>query len=108
LGVFLVSRHLSCATVSGGGTVFYVTDGQHRYLENAEEREEGGTPAIVAAIRCGLVFRVQQMVGPRHVERIEQDMLAQALASLTSHRNIEVLGNPYQPRVPVCLFFFFL
>ena len=39
--------------------MFYVTKDSHRYLENIEEREEGGTPNIVGAIRCGLVFRIQ-------------------------------------------------
>ena len=87
--------------VPGGGTVFYVTEEHHRYLENQEEREEGGTPAIVAAIRGGLVFRVQQLVGAAAVDRLEQDMLATALASLTSHPRIELLGSPTQPRVPV-------
>ena len=30
-----------------------------RYLANLEEREEGGTPDIVGAVRCGLVFQVR-------------------------------------------------
>jgi selenocysteine lyase/cysteine desulfurase len=34
----------------------------HRYLENIEEREEGGTPAIVGAIRAGLVFQLKAAV----------------------------------------------
>ena len=29
----------------GGGTVFFVTKEDHRYLSNREEREEGGTQA---------------------------------------------------------------
>lgn len=36
----------------GGGTVFFVGDTWHRYLENLEEREEGGTPDIVGAVRA--------------------------------------------------------
>lgn len=59
---------LNCAVPAtpGGGTVFFVTPGagrvrypntdllteRHRYLQNFEEREEGGTPDIVGAIRC--------------------------------------------------------
>ena len=35
--------------------MFFVTEGEHRYLRNDEEREEGGTPQIVGSIRCGLV-----------------------------------------------------
>lgn len=33
--------------VPGGGTVFYVSEGGHRYLENIEEREEGACVPVV-------------------------------------------------------------
>jgi hypothetical protein len=42
----------------GGGTVFFVTEEHHRYLDNLEEREEGGTPDIVGAIRCAVGQRL--------------------------------------------------
>ena len=42
--------------------VFYVTDEHTRYLENLEEREEGGTPNIIGSIRCGLVFHLWSAV----------------------------------------------
>lgn len=47
----------------GGGTVFYVTKNDHRYLKNDEMREEGGTPAIVESIRAGLVFQLKNAIG---------------------------------------------
>ncbi len=34
----------------------------HRYLQEAELREEGGTPAIVESIRAGLVFQLKEAV----------------------------------------------
>jgi selenocysteine lyase/cysteine desulfurase len=46
----------------GGGTVFFVTDEAHRYLENFEEREEGGTQDILASVRAGLVFQLKEQV----------------------------------------------
>ena len=33
------------------------------YLSNIEEREEGGTPAIVESIRAGLAFQLKQVGG---------------------------------------------
>jgi len=47
----------------GGGTVAYVNPSEHRYLDDPAQREEGGTPAIVEAIRAGLVFQLKQAVG---------------------------------------------
>jgi hypothetical protein len=44
----------SCDVSPGGGTVHFVNeDGVPRYSGNDEEREEAGTPAIVACIRSG-------------------------------------------------------
>ena len=60
-GVLVVKKRLLANRVPthpGGGTVFYVTEDTHRYLSNREEREEGGTPDIVGAIRTGLAFKV--------------------------------------------------
>lgn len=61
-GVLVVKRKLlqnSVPSVPGGGTVLFVSPTEHRYLEVAEEREEGGTRNILGAIRCGLVFRLK-------------------------------------------------
>lgn len=38
----------------GGGSVFFVTEKDHKYLQEIELREESGTPAIVESIRAGL------------------------------------------------------
>ena len=37
----------------GGGAVFFVKEQDHRFLKEAELREEAGTPAIVESIRAG-------------------------------------------------------
>ena len=39
-----------------------VTEHYHRYLREAEMREEGGTPAIVESIRAGLVFQLKEVL----------------------------------------------
>jgi selenocysteine lyase/cysteine desulfurase len=36
-----------------------VTKQKTLYLNNNEEREEGGTPAIIESIRLGLVFKLK-------------------------------------------------
>ena len=38
-----------------------VTRDTHLYLKDIEEREEGGTPAIVESIRAGMVFQLKQV-----------------------------------------------
>ena len=38
-----------------------MTENSHRYLKEIEMKEEAGTPAIVGAIRAGLVFQLKQV-----------------------------------------------
>ena len=40
----------------GGGIVFFVDEMNHEFVQNVEELEEAGTPAILQDIKAGLVF----------------------------------------------------
>ena len=40
---------------------FQVTHDTHKYIDDIEEREEGGTPAIDESIRAGLVFQLKEV-----------------------------------------------
>lgn len=103
-GVLVVKRRLlnnRVPAVPGGGTVSFVTPTHHRYLDDPERREEGGTPAIVEAIRAGLVFRLQQAVGADEIGRRESDFLQRALARWANHDNIQVLGPTDCPRLSI-------
>lgn len=66
-GVLVVKKRLLSNAVPGGqpggGTVFYVTAGSHRYLSNREEREEGGTPDVVGTVRAALALRLKRLCG---------------------------------------------
>lgn len=95
-GVLIMKRKLMTNTVPampGGGTVVYVTPQDHTFIEDPQRREEGGTPAIVEAIRAGLVFKLQQEIGLDTIEANEEGFRQRALARWTNHPNIEVLGG---------------
>jgi selenocysteine lyase/cysteine desulfurase/tRNA(Ile)-lysidine synthase TilS/MesJ len=59
-GVLIVKKHLvqqsNVPSMTGGGTVFYVTSQHHRFLSNRVERNEGGTPNVAGIWRTGLTF----------------------------------------------------
>ena len=64
-GVLVAKRKLFVNPIpsqAGGGTVNWVTKQQHQYLSKLEEREEGGTPAIVESIRAGLTFQIKRVI----------------------------------------------
>jgi selenocysteine lyase/cysteine desulfurase len=85
----------------GGGTVLYVTEHRHMYTDKLEEREEGGTPDIVGAMRCGLAFRLKEEVGPPTIMALEHEHRTRLQAALLSHPNIQLLGNPDCPRLAI-------
>ena len=79
----------------GGGTVLFVTDDDHRYLQDPETREEGGTPAIVGSIRAGLVMQLKQSVGIDYIIRREYALMKLAKKKLASVPNFHLLGNGF-------------
>lgn len=66
-GVLVVKRALlrgGAPNLPGGGTVMFVRpDGTPLYHANDAEREEGGTPDVIAAVRAGLCFQLLRAVG---------------------------------------------
>ena len=72
-GVLVIKKRLISQTnpplVSGGGTVFYVTNQDHRFLSNRIERYEGGTPDGVGIQRVGLALLAGRRVASEY-ERI--------------------------------------
>jgi selenocysteine lyase/cysteine desulfurase len=106
-GVLAVRRELvrnSVPTVPGGGTVAYVNPTEHRYLDDPVHREEGGTPAIVESIRCGLVFQLKQAVGVDEIRRREERFISRAITAWSGNSNVEILGNAAATRLSIVSF----
>ncbi|OWZ00908.1 hypothetical protein PHMEG_00027801 [Phytophthora megakarya] len=95
-GVLVVKKRLltnAVPTVPGGGTVFFVTENDHRYLSNRAEREEGGTPDILGSIRLGLAFELKQRVGTKNIMTLERRNVQRVRESLQQNENIVLLGR---------------
>ena len=106
-GVLVVRRellHNRVPDVPGGGTVEYVNPTEHHYLSDPVAREEGGTPAIIEAIRAGLVFGLKQAVGVDTIRANEDRFLRRAIEAWTAEPAIEVLGNLAAERLSIVSF----
>jgi selenocysteine lyase/cysteine desulfurase len=106
-GVLAVRRSLltnRVPDVPAGGTVAYVNPLEHRYLDDPVQREEGGTPAIVEAIRAGLVFQLKDAVGIDVIRAHEEDYLHRAVAAWQEEPTIEILGNLAAERLSIVSF----
>jgi selenocysteine lyase/cysteine desulfurase/tRNA(Ile)-lysidine synthase TilS/MesJ len=106
-GVLIVKKHLFLnerrPQQPGGGTVFFVTDKDHRYLKKKYEREEGGTPSIVGSIRTGLVFQLKNAVGDETITNLEQELCTRALKTF-NHPKIVLLGPHHAHKLPIFSF----
>ncbi|KAF9101671.1 hypothetical protein BGX27_011385 [Mortierella sp. AM989] len=88
----------------GGGTVDMVIQGRHKYTNNILAREEAGTPNILATIRTGLVFQLQDIIGPEWVLKKEYALAKKVLKRLTApsmEKLVQVLGASDLDRVAV-------
>ncbi|XP_022086161.1 uncharacterized protein LOC110976840 [Acanthaster planci] len=88
----------------GGGSVFFVSHEDHRYLKQVEMREEGGTPSIVGAIRAGLVFQLKAALGADSIMSREQDLCRRAFGRWSGCSSLVLLGNTAVPRLPIFSF----
>ena len=106
-GLLIARRELFAnrvPTVPGGGTVAYVNANEHRYLDVIEEREEGGTPDIVGAIRAGLVFQLKEAVGEATILAHERVAIERAVTAWRDEPDLEVLGNLEAERLSIVSF----
>lgn len=91
----------------GGGTVDYVASFASTsvdYVGRLDEREEGGTPAILGDIRAGIGFCVKEMIGPARILEHELELSQHALSRLARHPRIKLLGPTDVKRLPIISF----
>jgi len=106
-GVLIARRELfrnRVPTVPGGGTVSYVNSREQVYREAPEEREEGGTPAILGSIRAGLVFQLKQAVGAFRIREREHALTRRAIERWERNPNLSILGSHSAPRLSIVSF----
>ncbi|MGJ8547644.1 MAG: aminotransferase class V-fold PLP-dependent enzyme [Sulfitobacter sp.] len=91
-------------TITGGGTVSYVTASGHKYVTNPERREEAGTPSIVENIRAGMVLQLKADMDEMQVEQREHAMTKRLDAALGACPGIELLAPDMKDRIGVFSF----
>jgi selenocysteine lyase/cysteine desulfurase len=91
----------------GGGTVDYVSNfGELAidYVRRLEEREEGGTPAILGDIRVGAAFLLREAMQPERIRAHEIALAHRAVERLSRHPRIKLLGPRDTPRLAILSF----
>jgi selenocysteine lyase/cysteine desulfurase len=78
----------------GGGTVSWTNPwGEHKFFEDIEIREDGGTPGFLQAIKTALAIKLKEDMGLENIEKREKEMRELFLSELAKNPFIQVLES---------------
>ncbi|AWI26895.1 aminotransferase class V-fold PLP-dependent enzyme [Flavobacterium pallidum] len=90
----------------GGGTVSWTNPwGEHKYVDNIEDREDGGTPGFLQAIRTALAVRLKEEMGVENILKREHEIVDYVFSELAKADNIKILAGQHHDRLGVISFY---
>jgi selenocysteine lyase/cysteine desulfurase len=104
-GVLVLANELYARAVPdqpGGGTVKWTTPyGTHRYVDEIEAREDGGTPGFLQAIRAALAMELKASMGIARIREREDELKAIVLDELRQEPAIVLLEGGNMERLAI-------
>jgi len=90
----------------GGGTVSWTNPwGEHKYLDNIEEREDGGTPGFLQVIKTALAVRLKEQMGVENILKREKEIVDYIFERFAHIPNLNILASNHKDRLGVISFF---
>lgn len=93
----LVNRN-AAPIFPGGGSVLYVNEKEHIYVERVEDREEAGTPNILGDIKAGLAFKLKHSIGVEAIKIIDNRIMKIVKDRAKTMKNVTFYGSMDSPR----------
>jgi selenocysteine lyase/cysteine desulfurase len=107
-GVLVFNKKIYTNTIPdqpGGGTVVYTNPWRFReYVTNTEQREDGGTPPFLQAIKAAMCIRLKEKMGVENMLKREEEILRVIFDRFSKIKNIEVLEGHVKKRLGVIAF----
>lgn len=108
-GVLIFNKNLYKNNVPdcpGGGTVSWTNPwGGHQYIDNIEDREDGGTPGFLQVIKTALAVQLKEQMGVENIMAREHEIVDYVFEQLGSVENINILAKQHQDRLGVISFY---
>lgn len=108
-GVLIFNKKLYLNSIPdnpGGGTVVYTTPWKfHAYIDNIEEREDGGTPPFLQGIKTALTIRLKEKMGMANIKKREEELTQQVFKFAEENPWFNILSGHNKKRLPVFSFF---
>ena len=90
----------------GGGTVSWTNPwGEHKYIDNIEDREDGGTPGFLQVIKTALAIQLKEKMGIENILQREHEIVDYVFSNLENIPNIKILAAQHQDRLGVISFY---
>jgi len=107
-GVVVFNKHLYRCLVPdhpGGGTVEWTNPwGGHKYYDDIELREDGGTPGFLQAIRIALAIEVKNQLDTNCIRQREYQLVERAFEGFSTIPGIHILANNDRDRLGIFSF----
>jgi len=91
----------------GGGTVMWTNPwGGHKYFDEIELKEDGGTPGILQCIRTALCLNVKEQMGTDNISKREDEQLALLFNGFERIPQVKILEGHIKKRlgiVSICI-----
>jgi len=108
-GILIFNKELYSNKVPdcpGGGTVEWTNPwGGHKYVDDIELREDGGTPAFLQTIKVALSIRLKEQMGVENMLEREEEILQKIWPILGQIPNLHVLAGDIKDRLGVISFY---
>ncbi|MCD6424890.1 MAG: aminotransferase class V-fold PLP-dependent enzyme [Anaerolineales bacterium] len=90
----------------GGGTVDWTNPwGEHKYLDDIEAREDGGTPAFLQTIKAAMCITLKEEMGVDQILEREHHLLNILWDIISPLPNLHILAQKHKDRLAVVSFY---
>jgi selenocysteine lyase/cysteine desulfurase len=108
-GVLIFNKNLYKNNVPdcpGGGTVSWTNPwGEHQYITNIEDREDGGTPGFLQVFKTALAIQLKEAMGVDNILAREHEIVDYIFSQLENSPNINILAPKQKDRLGVISFY---
>ena len=90
----------------GGGTVDWTNPwGGHKYVNDIEAREDGGTPGFLQAIKAALAIKLKEEMGCENIIAREEELLKRFFERFREIPKVHLLADKEEERLGVISFY---
>jgi selenocysteine lyase/cysteine desulfurase len=98
--------HLKSPDQPGGGTVLWTNPwGKYRYKPDIEEREDGGTPGFLQAIRSAFAVELKEQMDVNKMLKREKDIIPVLIKEMRTISGLKILADNIEDRLGIISFY---